>query len=281
MYKKISFIGVGNMATAVISGITSRADDPIDWSDLILHDKDTDKVEKYSRLGASAAQSLADAITRSNCVILCVKPQNFQEVLSEISEIPDVDKKLFVTIAAGISTETVSEAAHGAAVVRVMPNTPMLIGCGVSAICKNDAASDDDLEYVCNIFKSSGSVVKINENEMNRIICVSGSSPAYVFMLIKAMIDGACKQGLVSVDEHDGRLSEKEITDVICDTVIGSAMLLKSGGCSPEDQIKRVCSKGGTTEQAVAELEERGFYEAILSAMQKCTKRADELGNKN
>jgi pyrroline-5-carboxylate reductase len=114
---------------------------------------------------------------------------------------------------------------------------------------------------------------------MNRIICVTGSSPAYVFMMIKAMLDGAANQGLLRTDDDCG-LTSKELTDCICNTIIGAAELMKSGTKSPEEQIATVASKGGTTERAISELNEYKFCEAIVSAMDKCTRRANELGKK-
>ena len=113
---------------------------------------------------------------------------------------------------------------------------------------------------------------------MNRIICVTGSSPAYVFMLIKAMYDGAVSQGLLE-DGNGLGLSEKELIDSICNVIIGSAELMKAGAKTPDEQISAVASKGGTTERAIAELQRYQFCEGIVSAMQKCSDRADELGS--
>lgn len=280
MRKKIAFIGVGNMASAILTGVTSRESEPINWSDIILFDRQTDKNEKFVSMGATAAQSIEEAVTLGDCILLCVKPQNFCEILPVISTVKDVEKKLFITIAAGISSDTVTKATNNAAVVRVMPNTPMLIGKGVSALSRNEYVCDCDFEFACNIFASAGSVIAISEDEMNRIICVTGSSPAYVFMMIKAMYEGAVSQGLLQTEQNSG-LTEKELTDAICDTIIGAATLLKSSDKSSNELIAAVCSKGGTTERAVAELERYKFYEAFTSAMQKCTDRADELGSLN
>ena len=280
MAKKISFIGVGNMATAILTGITSRQDDPVSWSDIILFNRHAEKIKKYADLGAVIADNLYNAVLNADIIMLCVKPQNFPEILSEISTFKNMSDKLFVTIAAGISTREVSSAAHGAGVVRAMPNTPMLIGCGVTAICRNSEVSDDDYAFVSKMFASAGKVFSIQEEEMNRIICVSGSSPAYVFMVIKAMYQGAVEQGLLRESDSCVGLTEKELINVICDTIIGSATLMKNGEKTPDEQIMTVCSKGGTTERAVFELENRGIYEAFSSAMRKCSERAEELGAK-
>lgn len=281
MRKKIAFIGVGNMATAILMGITSRADDPVSWSDIILYNRHKDKIEKYAAMGAMIADSLQGAVECADCVILCVKPQSFPDILPNLSKCSGVEKKLFVSIAAGISCYKISLSTNNAAVVRVMPNTPMLIGQGVSALCRNEYVSDSDYDFVCKIFSSAGKVISINEDEMNRIISVTGSSPAYVFMMIKAMYQGAVDQGLLRRSDELSGLTEQELIDSICDTVIGAAMLMRSGGKTPDEQISTVCSKGGTTERAVAELERYDFYKAFSDAMRKCTARADELGSLN
>ena len=279
MRSKISFIGVGNMATAILNGITTRPLSPMPWSDIILFDNNEEKMQRYAANGAHIAKNLREAIELSDCVILCVKPQNFSEVLPAFSDIPNVENKLIISIAAGISTETIAREVKKAPIVRVMPNTPMLISQGVSALCRTQAVSDEDFDFACNIFASAGKIIKISEDEMNKIICVTGSSPAYVFMVIKAMLDAAANQGLLKADEFDSGLDQKELLDAICDTVIGSAMLVKASDKSLTEQIQTVCSKGGTTEKAVAELEKYKLYEAFDSAMVKCTKRAYELGN--
>jgi pyrroline-5-carboxylate reductase len=155
----------------------------------------------------------------------------------------------------------------------------MLIGQGVSALCRTSNVSDEDFDLACSIFASAGKIIKISEDEMNKIICVTGSSPAYVFMVIKAMLDAATNQGLLRDKNSNASLNEKEILDAICDTLIGSAMLVKASNKTLDEQIATVCSKGGTTEQAVAELERYKLYEAFDSAMAKCTKRAYELGD--
>lgn len=281
MRKKISFIGVGNMATAIISGITTRSVDPVSWSDIILYNRHKEKIEHYSALGATVAESLDEAIQNSDCIMLCVKPQSFSEILPEFKKYKDIEKKLFVSIAAGIDSSSISCAANNAPVVRVMPNTPMLIGQGVSAVCRNEYVSDEDYDFVCRMFSSAGSVIRIHEDEMNRIISVTGSSPAYVFMMIKAMYQGACEQGLLFDEASSKGLTEKELIDCICDTIIGAASLMKAGTKTPDEQVKTVCSKGGTTERAVAELEKYEFYKAFSDAMKKCTSRAEELGSLN
>ena len=232
-------------------------------------------MRRYKALGAFVTENTEEAVTLADCIILAVKPQNFPEILPLIKSCPNISNKLFITIAAGIRIKTVSDAVNGAPVVRVLPNTPMLIGKGVSAICRDKNVSDEDFAFACDIFSSSGKVLLIEEEEMNRIISVTSSSPAYVFTLINAMYEGAIAQGLVS-DTSDG-IQPKQIIDSICDTIIGSAELMKAQNKTPMEQITTVASKGGTTEKALNELERYKFTEAVISAMEKCTARADEL----
>ena len=265
--RKIAFIGVGNMANAIIGGLLRSG--AVDCPHLILSDKFPEKCAPYTEGGAILAASPAEAAAAADCVVLAVKPQNFPEVLDELSRVDGIENKLIVTIAAGITVETVKTALGGAAVVRVLPNTPMLIGMGVSVICRAPDVDPADFAFVSAMFEASGSVTVIDEAEMNRIISVTSSSPAYVFAFIHAICEGAKAQGL------DG----DALLPAVCDMVIGSATLLRDGGLSPNQQISRVTSKGGTTERAMAVLSERGMADMVKDAMRACTNRADELAN--
>ncbi len=271
MNRKLAVIGVGNMAKAIISGAVSQN---LPISEILLCDKN---IEQYKMLPTQASIPLrpvftiSEAVSEADCVLLSVKPQNFPEILREIVLVDGYEKKLYISIAAGIAVNDISSALNGACVIRVLPNLPMVIGRGVSVICKNDSANTDDFEFVCSIFRSSGSIVLIQEEEMNRMIGVTSSSPAYVFQFIHAIYQGALEQGL---PDHD-------LKNIICDMVIGAATLLKESTDSPETWISRVASKGGTTERALEQLNNYNINEAIAQAMIACTNRADELGEKN
>lgn len=270
MNRKLAVIGVGNMAKAIISGIVASN---LSVSEILLYDKNPDQYKTLSKPSTVALRSMptiAEAISEADCVLLSVKPQNFPEVLQEIALVHGHEKKLYISIAAGITVESISAPLNGACVIRVLPNVPMLIGQGVSVICKNERAVVSDFEFVCSVFQSAGSIVLIQEEEMNRMIGVTSSSPAYVFQFIHAIYQGALAQGL---PEHD-------LLDVICDMVIGSATLLKKSSDTPDQLIAKVASKGGTTERALAKLNEYHMNEVIAEAMLACTERADELGAK-
>ncbi len=266
MARKIGFVGVGNMASAIIGGITSSKG-TVTFEDIVLYDFLPEKCAAFAEKGARVVNSEASVAQSSDIIVLAVKPQNFPEVLAALSEVEEIHEKLIVTIAAGITVETVSSALHGAHVIRVLPNTPMLIGMGVSVVCRSNAVAKDDFDFVVSMFEASGSVVLIDESEMNRYISVTSSSPAYIFAVIKAICDGASAQGL----------SGDALMPAVCDMVIGAATLLKNGDKSPDEQISTVTSKGGTTERAMAVLREQNLYGMFTDAMQACTDRAEEL----
>ena len=263
--RKIAFIGVGNMAGAIIGGmLRSGAVDP---AHLILSDRFPEKCAAYVADGAILTATPAEAASLADCVVLSVKPQNFSEILPELALVEGIERKLIITIAAGIASQTVKDALHGAPVVRVLPNTPMLIGMGVSVICRAADVTPEDFDFVCRAFEASGSVQIIDEADMNRIISVTSSSPAYVFAFIDAIRQGAIAQGM----DGDAMLAN------ICDVVIGAATLLKSGNLTPAEQISMVTSKGGTTEQAMRVLRERDLTDTVVEAMKACTARAEEM----
>ena len=277
MRKKVAFIGVGNMAGAVIGGMIAGG---FMASDIIMYDRHAEKMQCFIDMGAYAATSINDAAERADCIMICVKPQSFGDVLPVLATVNNAKDKLYITIAAGITTKSVSDALGGASVVRALPNTPILVGKGVSAICRGDGVIDEDFEFSCSLFAPSSTILKIKEDQMNRIICVTSSSPAYMFLIIKSILDGAASQGLLRDENNPDGLDEKTLINCICDTMIGSAYLMKAGTKTPDEQIKTVASKGGTTERAIAELIEYKLPEAFSSAMQKCTDRADELGKR-
>ena len=185
MSYKFAVIGVGNMARAVISGIQKN---PQKISEIHLFDMNTEQYERLENgaISYNVHNSIEEAVSLCDCVLLSVKPQNFPEVLAELTKVSGYKDKLYITIAAGISVKTVSESLGGADVVRVLPNLPMTIGEGVSVICKNPDVSDEDFAFVTSLFSSSGSTLIIDERDMNRTIGVTSSSPAYAASAISS-----------------------------------------------------------------------------------------------
>ena len=266
--KTISFIGAGNMATAIIGGMLKSGTKP---SFITVYDKLADKAENFKEKGISVAGSLADACKASELILLAVKPQNFAEMLGELKDSAvDVSNKTFISIAAGISTETVEKfLGRKCAVVRVMPNTPLMVGKGASALCRNERVSDEDFAIACGIFEASGMIMVIDEAEMNTVICANGSSPAYFYYFIDAVVKSAMAQGL--------NIDEKLILEAVCKTVIGSAQMLLDSGKTAGELVAAVTSPKGTTERAMNVLYENNVADIIHKAMCACTARAEEM----
>lgn len=268
MSYSMAVIGFGNMAKAIISGVLNSS---VNISEIKIFDKNPDQFASFETNSDKLKKEncIADAINNADMVLLSVKPQNYPEVLKEISENRGYEEKLYISIAAGIKSQSVSDTLNGADVVRVLPNVPMIIGKGVSVICNNPNVDAEKFQFVCNIFASSGSNIIINEEDMNVMIGVTSSSPAYVFRFINAIYEGAVAQGLTD---------NKELMDAICDVVIGSAEMLKASSDSPDTLVNKVASKGGTTERALSILDSCGFDASVIDAMKACTERANELG---
>lgn len=267
MKLKFAFIGVGNMASAIIGGLTDQhATNRVAPADITLFDKNA---AQYTRFSSTfpIAQSAAEAVRDADIVILAVKPQNYAEVLSEL-DIVESQGKIFVSIAAGISTGFV-ESYLGAetAVVRTMPNTPLLVGKGVTALCRNKNVSDAQFDMVEQIFAARGTTLRLEEDDMNRIIAATSSAPAYIFLMIKAICDSAAAQGI----------QYKNLRDAVCNMVIGSAELALHSEKSLDDLIRMVTSPNGTTERALNVFYDAGFEKTVADAMEACTRRADEL----
>lgn len=264
--KKIGFIGAGNMATAIIKGLMAQSNGKADF--ISVFDVSQEKCDIMSKMGVNICASGVDVVKNCDIIVLAVKPQNYAEVLSSLKEVVSTEKT-FVSIAAGISISFVQNSLEcKCPVVRVMPNTPLLLKKGASALCPSDNISEEDKQIVYDMFAGSGVCEYIKEEHMNEIIAVNGSSPAYIYFFAKAMADYAKNQGI----EYDKAMN------LICATLEGSAAMLRESGDSADVLIDKVCSKGGTTIEAVNKLREYHFYEAIQDAMDACTKRAEELG---
>ena len=267
--KTITFIGTGNMAGAIIRSLVGAGTEA---SLITVFDKFADKARELCALGVNAAETLTDALSASELILLSVKPQNFAEVTAEMTATGvDLSKKTFISIAAGISTAAIEEMLGGEyAVVRVMPNTPLQIGKGASALCRNARVSGEDFAMACDIFRAGGMVVTLDESQMNTVICANGSSPAYFYYFIDAMVRSAKAQGL--------ECSERELLELVCKTVIGSAEMLLASGKTADELVRQVTSPKGTTERAMNVLREEKVDEIIDRAMRACTERAEEMG---
>lgn len=268
-------IGGGKMGEAIVAGWLDSDSEPADE----LRESNTTIVEPSEDRRAHLEQQylvrcVADlsGVERADIVVLAVKPQVMMDVLSELSEQDvfkdDARSPLFISIAAGIATSRLETALpEGAAVVRVMPNMPLQVGAGASAVCKGANATDDQAQYVAELFGCLGCAVVVDESEMDAVCALSGSGPAYVAAMIEAMRDSAVDQGL------DAELAET----LALQTVLGTAALIYSSDMSVQEVREAVCSPGGTTLAALEAMNAAGFAHVFDAGIVAAVKRSKEL----
>lgn len=263
----ILFIGTGNMASAISNGIISSGIALPEQT--ILYDKNPSQYSKFHQ-SCIKANSLSEGFASADFVFLSVKPQNIREILDEI-KLLDYKDKVFISICAGITIESIEKSLPNASIIRTMPNTPLLIGQGVTAVCRNNLVDSDSFEKVKKMFASSGKVYEIMEEDINALTALTSSSPAYVYLFAKALQAGAQKLGF----------NYKDTVEMICSTLIGSANMILSSEKSLDDLIAMVKSPNGTTEKALNVFENKCFIEIVCQAMDACAKRAEELSKLN
>lgn len=261
---KIGFIGAGNMGGAIIGGIVKSGIS----GDITVSDKNTAATEALRRAhGICAAKGNREAAERSDVLFLAVKPKNVYEVIEEIRDSVSEDT-VVISIVAGQSLKKLESAFQKPTrLIRVMPNTPALVGESMSALCRNDIATDDDLDVAKRIFGALGRAECVEESVMDAVTAVSGSSPAYVFMMIEAMADAAVMGGLPRGAAYT----------FAAQAVMGSAKMVLETGKHPGELKDMVCSPAGTTIEAVKVLEESGFRAAIIKAMEACREKSKSL----
>lgn len=259
--KKYAFLGVGNMASAIIGGMNTDF--------ICLYDRDEQKYIAFSDKPYLKTHSAAEAVAYADYIILSVKPQNFEELLNEIKESGiSLKGKVFVSIAAAVSTGYICRLlACDVPVIRTMPNTPLLIGRGVTALCRNEQVTAETFDDIKALFASNGTTFELPEEKMNTIIAATASAPAYVYLFIKSISDAAIASGIDNPD----------ILTIIADMVIGAAEMIKHSPMTPDELIRAVTSPNGTTERALSVLNERNFTGIISDAMNACTARAEEI----
>lgn len=265
-HKTIAFIGAGNMGEALIRGLLAAK--TVAPAQLIATDIRPERLEFFkSTFGVRASSDNAAAVADADIVLLAVKPQQMSAVLGTFKSRMS-NQKLIVTIAAGVSTARIErELGNSPRVVRVMPNTPALVGAGAAALCKGAHATDDDLAVAETILGAVGITVRTEERFMDAVTALSGSGPAYVFLVTEAMIKAGVETGLP--DDVAKRL--------VIQTVQGAAKLLAESGEPPESLRKKVTSPGGTTEAALNVMTERRLIDIFVEAIKAAERRGREL----
>lgn len=273
---KIAFIGCGNMAQSLIGGLIANGTNS---NDIIVADpQEASTAAAKDKWGVTVANDNLDAASKADVVVLAVKPQQMKNVLTDMAS--DLDQQLLVSIAAGILTRDILTWAHASsnqqasnkqlAVVRCMPNTPALIQCGATGLYADSSATDAQRKTAENILAAVGTTAWVEEEpQLDAITALSGSGPAYFFLMIEAMTDAAKELGL----QHD--LAVNFATQ----TALGAARMTAEGDIEPAQLRKNVTSPAGTTEAALKSFDNDNFRKIVLSAMQAADKRARELGS--
>lgn len=263
---KIGFIGLGNMATAMIGGILKQGD--VTNADIIGADAFVEATKKATEsFGIQGMESNEEVAKNCDMLVLSVKPQFYESVIAEIKDVI-TDEQIVITIAPGKTIAWLTEQFGKARkIVRCMPNTPALVGEGCTGVCKSELVTDAEMEQVLHILSSFGIARVVNENLMDVVVGVSGSSPAYVFMFIEAMADAAVAEGM----------PRKTAYELAAQAVLGSAKMVLETGKHPGELKDMVCSPAGTTIQAVKTLEAKGMRSAVMDAVQVCIDKSRSL----
>ncbi len=265
--KKISFIGGGNMAQALISGLVSCGVKP---SLITVADPSSEAREQLAAKGLNTVDPTADAkaaVIDADIVVLAVKPQVMKAVVSSFADV--LDKQLVISVAAGLSTELLSDMLGGYDnIVRAMPNTPAMIQMGATGLYGTDNISAEQKQLATAVMEASGLVMWVdNEEHMHAVTAVSGSAPAYMFYFIEAMVDGAVALGL----------DKEQASALAMQTMLGAAKMAMGSEDAPSELRRKVTSPNGTTQAAVESMQANDIGRQIGEAMQACYDRSQAL----
>jgi pyrroline-5-carboxylate reductase len=269
--KKLGFIGGGNMAEALARGlIEGKIFKP---SEVIVSDVDAGRRRKINRtLKISVTDDNLEVMRESRAVLLAVKPQQIDEVLSGFASATNIKlrEKLFISIAAGITIARLIRAlGKKARIIRVMPNAPAMVGRGMAALVRSKGASKIDEAFALKIFRAVGDAVALtNEALLDPVTALSGSGPAYVYLFVKALADAAANEGIPR--DLAIRMALK--------TVEGAEYNMRISKLAPAELIRIVASRGGTTEAALKRFAAAGFSDIVASAVHAAADRSRELG---
>lgn len=263
---KIGFIGLGNMAKAMIGGMLAKG---IAKPEELTGSAKTERTRKAveEEYGIETLADNGAVAEASDILILAVKPQMFDAVIPQIRDRFRKDT-LIVSIAAGRTIAQIEEALGGSfKVVRCMPNTPAMVGEGCSGICRNERVTEEEMARCMELMSSFGLAEEVPEKLMDAVVGISGSSPAFVFLFLEALADGGVKAGMPRGQAY--RFAAQ--------TVLGSAKLLLETGKHPGELKDMVCSPGGTTIEGVQTLEDMGLRSAVMSAVAACVEKSRNM----
>ncbi len=266
MSTKLGIIGCGKMGSALLKGaVSAEAVVPADVAVFDQYKLAADALAEAS--GAKAVDSNSEVVGFADAILLCVKPQDMLSMLSELGE--ECAGKLFISIAAGVTIPALEDALDpGARVIRVMPNTPALVGMGAAAFALGAAASEEDSAFATKMLSSVGTVTEVPEKLLDAVTGLSGSGPAYIYTIIEALSDGGVLCGL----------PKDKAVQLAAQTVAGAAKMVLYTGEHPAALRDQVTSPGGTTIAGLQALESGNLRATLIKAVEKATQRSKELG---
>lgn len=269
MNYELGIIGAGNMAEAIVRGVIASG--LLQPSQVFAADPTPARLDLFrNELGVRTSDDNAEVAERSRTVLLSVKPQQMEAALEQLK--PAIGARtLLVSIAAGISTRFIEQAldeARRPRVIRVMPNTPMLVGAGMAALSGGRWATDADLAAARSIFQAAATVIEVPEDRMDAVTAVSGSGPAYVFFLVEQMIAAGIDLGL----------TPGQATQLASQTALGAAKMLTSSPDTAAELRRKVTSPNGTTEAAISHLQANNWPTITTDAIRSAARRSAELG---
>lgn len=262
----IGFIGCGNMARAIIQGMINNK---ITKAEKIIASAASDSTRQYmtGTLKINAAKDNAEVVQNADIIFFGIKPQVMEKVIAEVRDL-DLNGKTFVSMAPGKTFDWFTgQFGKSVSVIRTAPNTALMCAAGMTSICANALTSPDKLDYVNNVFSSLGRTAMVEEKLLDIALSVSGSSPAFVYMFIEALADGAVAEGMPRSLAYE----------LAAQAVLGSGKLVIESGKLPAQLKDEVASPAGTTIEGINVLEEEGFRGAVMDAVRACIDKAKNL----
>jgi pyrroline-5-carboxylate reductase len=263
---KIGFIGAGTMGKAIINGLINSGF--AKKRNIFVSEATPELAERASKdMGIAVYCDNKKLVQNSEYIVLCVKPFYMKEVITEIRE-NLTENKVLISIAAGITAESIEKAAQiNIPVVRVMPNTPVLVGEGMAAVSKGKYAKKEHADFAVEMFSKTGRCIEVNEKALNAVTGISGSGPAFAFLIIDALSDGGVKLGL----------TKKDALVLAAQTLVGAGKMVLETGKHPSVLKDEVTTPGGTTIEGLSVLEDEGVRTALIKAVVKTAEKAEKL----
>ena len=266
MAYRLGFIGAGNMAGAILCGILRQKIVPAEQ--ISVFDRFPAQAERFSSEGCHPVGTLGELLTHSDLLFWCVKPQNLAELLEEVRAAGGVSGKLNVSIVTGKPAQTYFDVLGPIKLVLVMPNTPMLLGAGCSAVADGFNTTEEEFAFCRRIFEAAGTVGVVPPERLPEMVSVHGSTPAFFYRFVKVITDHMAEKGF----------DRDMVLRMVASTMLGSAKMLLESGMTPDELIRQVSSPGGTTLAGLAALDEAGLDEALRKGLDAASRRSYELG---